>query len=1189
VPVSWRPAGSELAVALALALVGCVRPQAQTCGDRVCDVGDVCTLGGCATPGDVAACAGLADGTSCMASNGGTGTCDQGACHTDLCGNGRLDPGEVCDGALGVDPTANETCSPDCKTIYRCGNTIVDPGEQCDDGNTNPADGCDMCRLTQWNAYALIGNSATASSTALSPIGIAFDHNHNLYIADTLNNRIRKVDAGGVISSVAGNGVEGFTGDGGPATSAELDQPYGIAVDGLGNLYIADTNNNRIREVEAVTGTITTIAGSGPYSGYSGDFGPATSAVLNQPAAVTVDGLGSVYIADTYNSRIRLVSGGIITTIAGTGTAGFSGDGGAAIVAQINYPIGIALDASRNLFVADQFNGRIRRVDTSGTITTFAGGGSSLADGVAATAAQLGNPTGVAFDNMGGLLISDNQYSDVRRVSAGVITTIAGVYNSPGFSGDGGLAINAQLAGPGLVATDAGDVYMSDIGNNRIRRIDGTGLITTFAGNGVTTYNGDGGSATSAQLTYPVSVAVDATGNVLIADCYTTYSRIVRVDPAGIVSPFVGTGVVGFSGDGGAAASAQIAQLSGIALDPSGNLYIADAGNDRVRKVSPGGSSITTIAGTGSAGYSGDGGAATGAQLAAFIGGIAVDASANVFISDGHRIRRIDATTGIITTIAGTGVAGFSGDNGPATAAQLNSPGSLAVDAVGNVYVADEGNKSIRRIGANGVITTVASSLVEPFSAGVDAAGNVFIGEPGSYTLPATSFGVSGAVLRVDAVTGAVTQIAKGNEYGFNGDGGPAAVARLNDVTSVAVDAAGNVYFADASIFAGVDTVFGQAAFEHVRRIDAAGTITTIAGQVDPEGMGSSSRGHLADPRALVVSPPYEFFAGGATGTIQRARFDTNVIAVVAGRYPQETAVSNLARYRGELFGSVSGVAYDASAGLLYLSEAPTRNPWIPNPLLATVDVNRIDVVTVVDPANPTTWTIAPLATAAGTPGFVDGPVATALFRKPSGLYLDSAARVLYVADTGNYVIRAIDLATNTVTTVAGTPAVLGDFGDGGPATMAGLYQPKAITKCGNGDLFIADTGNNRVRRVYFDPIQNTNVIATVLGDGTAASSGDGAPSRDFPVDAPLGVSCDAFGNVYVSSTTTVRLLAASDAHVVDGKRGVYTIYGAAPRTDFPASVTSCLSGVAVIDGVTVQVVDSCTGLLVQLHRDYTQ
>jgi hypothetical protein len=450
------------------------------------------------------------------------------------------------------------------------------------------------------------------------------------------------------------------------------------------------------------------------------------------------------------------------------------------------------------------------------------------------------------------------------------------------------------------------------------------------------------------------------------------------------------------------------------------------------------------------------------------------------------------------------------------------------------------------------MITTVAGSwttpvFTTPTAVAIDSAGDFYVTDPVLQSL--FRFDAGGAVTTVVAGTG-LSSVA-------SGDGGPVANAVLNggyDPAGVAVDGLGNIYVTDLSV---------------VRKIDAAGTITTFAGQVDPDGMGPVAQAHLADPRALVISPPLTLIAGGSSGTLQAASSKTQWLGVVAGRYPQPNAIGTRARYRGASFGDVSGVAYDAAARLIYLTES---------------SMNRVDVVTIVDPDDATTWTIAPLAgdAIAGLPGFGDGVAASALFRGPTGLYLDQTAHLLYVADTGNHVIRAIDLTMGMVNTVAGKPQTLGFFGDGGPADAALLYQPQAITRCSNGDFFVADTGNQRVRRIA----AGTNEITTVLGVGVAASSGDGTPANTFPVDTPRGVACDGLGNVFVTSRTTVRLLSwDKSAGVIDGAGPVETIYGTAPRDQYPASVTACLTGIAVVDATAVQVADSCTGLLVEVRR----
>jgi sugar lactone lactonase YvrE len=338
---------------------------------------------------------------------------------------------------------------------------------------------------------------------------------------------------GQTITTVAGNGTAASTGDGGQATAASLNSPSGAAVDSSGNLFIADTGSSVIRKVNASTGIITTVAGNGSF-GFSGDGGPATAASLNQPNALAIDGAGNLFISDITNNRVRRVTNGTITTVAGDGTAAFGGDGGPATAASLNQPTGVAVDGSGNLFIADRFNGRVRRVDAStGIITTVAGNGSFgfSGDGGPATAAPLNHPTGVAVDGSGNLFIVDSSNQRIRQVSNGVITTVAG-NGTHGFSGDGGPATAAALNFPWGIAVDgAGNLFVADQFNFRVRRVDAsTGIITTVAGTGQSGFSGDGGPATAANVD-PFAVALDSTGNLFIAD--PSNSRIRRVGSAG--------------------------------------------------------------------------------------------------------------------------------------------------------------------------------------------------------------------------------------------------------------------------------------------------------------------------------------------------------------------------------------------------------------------------------------------------------------------------------------------------------------------------------------------------------------------------------------------------------------------------------------------------------------------------------
>jgi sugar lactone lactonase YvrE len=317
------------------------------------------------------------------------------------------------------------------------------------------------------------------------------------------------------VNTTAGTGTLGYTGDTGPATAATLANPAAVAYDTHDNLYLADANNHVIREI-STSGIITTIAGTG-IEGYAGDGAAATSAQLDTPTGVAVDARGNLYIADSHNHRIRKVSGGTITTLAGTGTPGFSGDGAAATAAQLALPSGVAVDTTGNVYIADTNNHRIRKVSGS-TITTIAGDGEELyaGDGAAATAAALDSPTGVAVDASGNVYIADRLNQRIREVSNGNITTLAG--STAGFSGDGASAAAATLAKPSGVSIDAdGNVYIADTDNQRIRQV-GNGAIATIEGSGSQGYGGDGGLSTAAILNSPRAVAPDASGNLSIAD-----------------------------------------------------------------------------------------------------------------------------------------------------------------------------------------------------------------------------------------------------------------------------------------------------------------------------------------------------------------------------------------------------------------------------------------------------------------------------------------------------------------------------------------------------------------------------------------------------------------------------------------------------------------------------------------------
>ncbi len=606
------------------------------------------------------------------------------------------------------------------------------------------------------------GGPATKASMNL-PSAIAVDVSGDLFIAQKANSAIRRVDAKtGIITTVAGNGTDGFGGDGGPATEAELGNPQGVAVDATGSILIADTSNNRIRKVDSVTGDINTIAGNGT-GGFGGDGGPASSAILNTPQGLAFDAAGDLFFIDTGNYRVRRVDAktGTITTVAGNGTRGFGGDGGPATSAMFNFigfgvPPQVAIDAADNVYVADQFNQRIRRVDAkTGIITTVAGifaqgfGG----DGGPATSAELSDPSGILVDPSGNFYIGDNDNNRVRFVAGttGIISTIAG----NGGLGDGQSATNASLFFPHGVAVAGGNILIADSGNTLIRHVSAAGVIATISGQDyIFEYTGDGGPAVNATLNSPVGVTADASGNLFIADLNNNVIR--RIDAAsGVITTVAGTGTAGFTGDGGLATNASLNSPSAVALDTAENIFISDSNNERIRRVDFKSGVITTVAGNGTTGFSGDGGLAVNASLNLpfLAGGVAIDASRNLYISDTNnsRIRRVDSVTGVITTVAGSSsfcVSGKVGDGGPATSASLCFPEGLSIDPSGNIFIADTFGERVRRF---------------------------------------------------DAASGTIATVAGNGLIGFSGDGGPAIAASLATICDVALDNAGNLYIVDSN------------------------------------------------------------------------------------------------------------------------------------------------------------------------------------------------------------------------------------------------------------------------------------------------------------------------------------------------------------------------------------------------------
>ena len=646
-----------------------------------------------------------------------------------------------------------------------------------------------------------------ATSTSIGqPSRVTVDTKGNTYFSS--GNAVFKIDGSGNLTVVAGNSRPGYSGDGGPALQAQLNGPQGIAFDSNGNLYIADSINNRVRAVNTA-GVISTFAGTGSTSTGGGntfnDGGLAINGLLRLPSGVCVDSKGNVYIADTGDNIIREVTtDGIIHTVAGDGFGGSFGltigDTYPAIQAELHTPTDVAVDSKFNLYVADSANGAIRQVVAStGDMITFAG---NLAightgDGGIATSASLVTPYAVTVDSAGNVYFVENGDSDIRKITAAtnIITNLVGT-GIAGFSGDGSAATKAQLNFPaGLALDSSGNILIADSLNNRIRKVSGS-TISTIAGNGVLSYSGDGGPGSSAQLNNPQSVAVDSSGNFYFSD---TANNVVRkVTASGAISTIAGNGTAGFGGDGGSPTAAQLNRPRGVAVDASGNIYIADSQNARVRKIS--GGSITTVAGNGTPGFGGDGGAASAAMLYTPIG-VAVDAAGNLYIADFTNNRIREVAGGTIATVAGNGQSGYSGDGHAAVSAALNGPTGVAVDASGNIYIADFNNDVVREV-SGGNINTVAGTGLPGVSGDGGPATAAMVGNPSGVAVDTAGnlYIASGsATVRKVYSNGFITTIAGNGTRGYAGDGGSALLGELNGPVAVAVASNGNVYVADSA------------------------------------------------------------------------------------------------------------------------------------------------------------------------------------------------------------------------------------------------------------------------------------------------------------------------------------------------------------------------------------------------------
>ncbi len=998
-----------------------------------------------------------------------------------------------------------------------------------------------------------------ASIQLHTPSGVSADATGLIYISDTLNHRIRTVDTNGSVNTIAGRSVQGYNGDGSPATNYSLNSPMGlqtITVSSAVQLLLMDAGNNRLRKVAA--GALSTVISDGS-GGFAGDDGPAASAKLDGPGGFAADAQGNWYIADTNNQVVRRVNvsdGKIITYAGSAGMAsasptGVNGDGAAANLATLNAPSAVAVDAQGNLFIADTGNRRIRRVDaTSKNISTVMGMVTTLQG-----ASELNQPTGVAVDALGNLYVADaGNHVVIAQNSSGGFIFRAGQTGLAGSGGDGSLllppppASPPRLKRPTSVAVSGTTIYVSDSDNHRIRRIrpSTSGIQTAYTIDSYAPYNlgptqvtvrdgfdGDGlATSSSTRLRSPAGIATDAAGNLYISD--RGNGRIRRIDAGTrIIETVIGNGTIGFGGDGGPALSAALSAPLGVFATAT-NVFVADTGNNRIRRTSTQPNAAPVLTSPGNKTIA-EGAALTFALSATDQVGQTLTysmTSTPALPTTAPNNATLDAATGAFswtpsfdvvpnTTPVNFQVTFTATDNviPPLSNMQIIT---ITVNPANRPPVVDSG-----AIPAAVEATSAAGAPVQLVGSASDPDGDAITTVTWTDTRPSQAAVTIGSTLSINPTLAlGAHSIVLTASAGVSGAGGTASTTARALV----------VQDTTAPTFSGT-----QADITEVITTGNSKVVTfTLPTATD---LVSGARTVTAVPVSGTAFPlgstTVTLTASDVAGNVRTATFRVIVSCQGTGCAVTNSSNYNIAAYAGS--GSY-GNGGDGGQGTAASFRRPRGIAAHTNGTIYVADEQSHQIRAIA--ANGVVSLLAGVSK-----GFVgDGAAAaSARLNSPTGLALDSARNLLYVADTNNQRIRRIDLVTNVITTFAGNGAA--GMGTDGTATTTPLNFPQGLAVDSAGNVYVADTGNSRVVRIA------GTALTTLAGNGSVGFAGDGAAASTGRFNHPTGIAVTGDGlTVYVAdrgnqrirriNSNTISTFAGTGANATTGDGAVATAAG---------------------------------------------